>query len=217
MNCGSCGMICEPPSFADATCSSATCGVECHDGYDDVDIAGTTRCSKFAGFFLLRETGTCEAINPFTGDCTCPSGFDDRPVTSWRISPADGSSWVQLAVCSPVAESPADAYGGLFAEYEQSGACAFPNPLDIPLCLCPDGYTVTSQWRGSNINGDPIRISFCSMGAFESDALYVDGFTATADGGCATGECTCPGGSVQVDYPTVFAGAATTSSFCYAG
>ena len=215
MNCGACGTVCEAPSNADPTCSATMCGVDCHDGYDDVDVGGATRCSKFAGFFLLRETGTCEAPNPFTGDCTCPSGFDDRPVSSWRISPSDGSSWVQLAACSPVAGDPTDAWGGMFAEYEDGGACAFPNPLNIPLCLCPDGYTVTSQWRGANINGDAIRISFCTAGAFEDDALFVGGFTVASGGGCATSNCSCPAGATQVDYPTVFSGAATTSSFCY--
>ncbi len=217
MNCGACGTICEAPSNGDPTCSAAACDVDCHDGYDPVDVSGATRCSKFAGFFLLRETGTCEAENPFTGDCSCPSGFDDRPVSSWRISPSDGSSWVQLAVCSPIAEDPTDAWGGLFAQYEDGGACAFPNPLEVPLCQCPAGYAVTSQWRGANINGDAIRISFCTAGAFEDDALFVGAFTQTSAGGCATSSCSCPDGATRVDYPTVFGGAATTSSFCYRG
>jgi hypothetical protein len=215
MNCGACGSICDAPSFGEPICSGATCSVECQAGYDEVDVDGATRCSKFAGFFLLRENGTCEAANPFTEDCSCPSGFDDRPVSSWRVSPGDGSSWVQLAVCSPVAEDATDAWGGLFAEYEDGGACAFPNPFHIPLCLCPDGYSVTSQWRGANINGEAIRISFCSAGAFEDDALFVGGFTADGGGGCATSNCACPDGSTRVDYPTVFGGVATTSSFCY--
>jgi hypothetical protein len=215
MNCGACGTVCGAPSHAEATCDAAVCDVECSGGYDEVDVGGSTRCSKFAGFFLLRETGTCEAENPFTGDCSCPSGFDDRPVTSWRISPSDGTSWVQLAACSPVAGDPTDAWGGMFAEYEDGGACAFPNPLEIPLCVCPDGYTVTSQWRGANINGDAIRVSFCTEDTFEDDALFVGAFTEASGGGCATSDCTCPAGATRVDYPTVFSGAATTSAFCY--
>ncbi len=214
-NCGACGEVCDAPSHGQPTCESGTCDVECDSGYDEVDLAGAARCSKFAGFFLLRETGTCEAVNPFTGDCTCPAGFDDRPVSSWRIEPNDGTSWVQLAVCSPVAGDPTDSWGGMFAQYESDGACAFPNPLNIPLCLCPDGYSVTSQWRGANINGDAIEISFCTEGAFEDDALFAGGFTETSTGGCATGDCDCPAGTTQVDYPTIFGGAATTSALCY--
>ena len=214
-NCGECGNVCDAPSHGAPACVSGSCDVECDSGYHPVDLSGSLRCSKFAGFFLRNETGTCEAENPFTGDCSCPTGFDDRPVTSWRITPGDGTSWVQLAVCSPVAGDPTDAWGGMFAQYESDDACAFPNPLNTPLCVCPDGYTATSQWRGANINGDAIRISFCTEDTFESDALFTGAFTETGAGGCATTNCTCPAGTTQVDYPTMFEGAATTSSFCY--
>ncbi len=214
-NCGVCGNVCEAPSNGTPVCQSSECAADCNPGYDDVDLDGDTRCSKFAGFFLRRETGVCEAENPFTGDCTCPSGFDDRPVSSWRVQPNDGASWVQLAVCSPIASDAKDAWGGLFAQYEDGGACAFPNPLNIPLCTCPAGHTVTSQWRGSNINGDGIVVNFCSAGAYEDDALFVGGFTQGCGGGCAAGDCQCPAGSVQVDYPTVLPGCTTQSSFCY--
>ena len=215
MNCGECGNVCDAPSNGAPVCQSGACGVECDGGYDAVDVGGATRCSKFAGFFLLNETGTCETENPFTGDCTCPTGFDDRPVTSWRITPGDGTSWVQLAACSPIAGDPTDAWGGMFAEYESDGACAFPNPLNTPLCVCPDGYTITSQWRGANINGDAIEINFCTEDTFEADAVFTGAFTETSDGGCATADCTCPAGTTQVDYPTIFQGSATTSAFCY--
>jgi hypothetical protein len=217
-NCGACGNACPGAAHGGATCQSSACAVECDPGYDAVDVGGQTRCSKFAGFFLERETQACEAANPFTGDCSCPPGFDDRPVTSWRIDPGDGASWVQLAVCSPVAGTPTDTWGGLYAEYDATGSCAFPNPFNIPLCGCAAGYTVSSQWLGANINGDPIRISFCTDEPFDAADLFVGGFTDACNGGCAAGgSCSCPAGSTRVDYPTVVGGCATSSSFCYEG
>lgn len=217
-NCGECGNVCGAPNHGEATCESGVCAIDCEGGFDAVDVGGELRCSQFAGFFLLRETQECEAPNPFTGDCSCPQGFDDRPVTSWRIEPTDGSSWVQLAACSPIADDPEDSWGGLYARFEDTGSCAFPNPLNAPLCGCPAGYSVVSEWLGGNINNDAIRISFCANEPFEAGAMFTGGFTNTCNGGCETAAtCSCPAGSTAVEYPTVLGNCTTTSTYCYDG
>lgn len=217
-NCGECGNVCGGTAHGEATCESGECAVDCDGGFDAVDVGGEVRCSLFAGFFLLRETQECEAPNPFTGDCTCPQGFDDRPVTSWRVQPGDGGTWVQLAACSPIAGDPADSWGGMFARFEGDGACAFPNPMNVPLCACPAGYSVASEWLGANINNDAIRISYCTNEPFEDGAMFTGGFTNTCNGGCEAGAtCSCPAGSTAVEYPTVLGNCSTTSTYCYDG
>ena len=49
-------------------------------GYRTGGSAGGLDSNKFGGMFTTGSSGTCDGVNPLTGDCSCPAGFTQATI-----------------------------------------------------------------------------------------------------------------------------------------
>jgi len=65
----------------------------------DTQINGVIRGATygFGGMYAIEDYGACRSANPFTGSCSCPSGFGDMSTGSAVL---DGySRWLYIHIC----------------------------------------------------------------------------------------------------------------------
>ncbi len=65
----------------------------------NIKISGTIRGASygFGGMYAINDYSNCYSVNPFTGDCSCPSGFTDW---SNSVPVLDNQSrWQYIHIC----------------------------------------------------------------------------------------------------------------------
>ena len=171
-------------------------------------------CSTFGGMYthwsnLSDATsggGWCNDVNPFTGECTCPSGFSLQTIgrfdTSANVS--DGQE-IRTFIC----EAPGTHNGGWFAR-QVSGTCDFEcrsTNATTRGCECPAGtteYIFASRQRDGD-DGCEKDLGVCipdikdgMRGVFRqyvNDPLNPGCNSRIRCEGGSEGACECPAGS----------------------
>jgi len=132
----------EHPVTAIGICRAPTLAADADFGgtYMLKDYAAGCMAPNPAGGLMPLPASGCDIVNPYTGACSCPSGFvaSSMRVISYCF---DGTArtlggWV-IFCWSPTA--PAVSFGGTF-EVRDDSSCAFGNPA-TGACTCPSGAT----------------------------------------------------------------------------
>ncbi len=83
-NCGACGMACQPPAGATATCSAKTCGYACVAGLGDCDGDSTNGCETD----VLTDSANCGVCGHACNGAACSNGYcEPTPLATSLSSP----------------------------------------------------------------------------------------------------------------------------------
>jgi hypothetical protein len=215
LHCSGCDKPCVAPPNGTSSCSSATCGFSCNTGF--VKLA--SQCATFAGVWSGPGPGcsstACYHPNPYSGGCSCPSGFtrigpidtlDDRSCPA-NIPP---HGWQSLNICYAGSFTTSSDFGGAYQRLDAQ--CLDGNPFASGSCACPAGTQAIELPADGGCWVDT-HIGFCwnssaPLSTFGGAYLKSDN-TSYGANGCvvanpATAGCSCPEGTTSLAIRSVY-------------
>lgn len=210
-HCGACALACpRPPAHGSPTCTMPTgCGVECDPPFPLLSSGTSVFCGPFGGLWQSAGTPTtleaCLHRNPFTGACSCPTGYAERRIGAARSVAATGV----IGLCELDADAVADTtWGGLFVANDSAGNCLVPNRL-TGACTCRLGTMPSGElYQSANGSGDALHIAFCRAGAGSTGSAPFAGAFTMCMATCLVGSdgCTCPATTTALAFDTLARG-----------
>lgn len=209
-------------------CCAAT--VQCSDGSACFTAQGRSRCIAFGGGYAENANAACGVTpcltpNPFTGDCSCPTGFTATVTAS--IDEGCGSAPPDNAIgvwkmCSVAKPPDAGDWAGAFLQGDlpecvrnvPSQSCEVANPITGD-CTCPsDAETVKLRVFLPRDSSDNACVNGFLGGTFGvclrnavTTASLIGAFKISPDGVCVHSAglagCACPPLSTALPLRTI--------------